>query len=404
MRISSAQLHDASVRAMTSQQASLSKVAEQVAAQRRVLSPADDPVASSREVGLDVSLRASQQMQKNQADLEGQLQQTQNYLDQATDVLSAFKSSIVKAGSGVLSESDRATVVADMKALREQMLALANTQDESGNFVFAGYKQDSQPFTRTAAGVVYGGDSGVRQSQVGPNRFIDANFSGAYLFGSAITGKSGVVATAGESNTGGLLLTASTVFDRTAWGNDKALGPFSVSFGADGAYSVTDADGQPYADGTLAAGAASLDIAGVRLSFSGAPKAGDTLSVSAAGSQSIFDTMDQALAALSMPESSQESARRGNALFALSANIDGGMDRILEAITSLGSRMVEVNAAQDADSARSVALSSELVRVVGADEATQAELASNFIQGKLSVERAQLTYTTIAKLSIFNYL
>ncbi|WP_420226027.1 flagellar hook-associated protein FlgL [Pigmentiphaga litoralis] len=165
MRISSAQLHDASVRAMTSQQASLSKVAEQVAAQRRVLSPADDPVASSREVGLDVSLRASQQMQKNQADLEGQLQQTQNYLDQATDVLSAFKSSIVKAGSGVLSESDRATVVADMKALREQMLALANTQDESGNFVFAGYKQDSQPFTRTAAGVVYGGTAACAKAR-----------------------------------------------------------------------------------------------------------------------------------------------------------------------------------------------------------------------------------------------
>ena len=389
---------------MTTQQASLSKVAEQVAAQRRVLSPADDPVASSREVGLDVSLRASQQMQKNQADLEGQLQQTQNYLDEATGVLSAFKSSIVKAGSGVLSESDRATVVADMTALREQMMSLANTQDESGNFVFAGYKRDSQPFTRTTDGVVYGGDSGVRQSQIGPNRFVDANFSGAYVFGTAVTGKSGVVASAGESNMGGLLLTGSTISDKTTWGNDKALGPFSVSFGTDGAYAVTDGDGQPYSAGTLAAGAASLDVAGVRLSFSGAPKAGDTLSVSMSGSQSIFDTMDQAIKTLSMPESSQESARRGNALFALSANVDGGMDRVLEAITSLGSRMVEVGAAKDADSARSVALSSELVRVVGADEATQAELASEFIQGKLSVERAQLTYTTIAKLSIFNYL
>lgn len=404
MRISSAQLHEASVRAMTTQQASLVKVAQQVAEGRRVLTPADDPIASSREVALDASLRSSEQMQKNQADVKGQLEQAENYLGQGSTLLSAFKSSIVKAGSGVLSPSDRASVVADMTSLRDQMMSLANTQDESGNFVFAGFKRDSQPFSRTSEGVVYGGDSGIRQSQIGPNRFIDANFSGAYVFDTALTGKSGVVATAGDANMGGLLLTGSTINDKTTWGTEKALGPFNVAFGADGAYTVTDGDGEPYAAGTLTKGAATLDVAGVRLSFSGAPKAGDTLSVSSSTSQSIFDTMDQAIAALSMPESSQESARRGNALFALSANIDGGLDRMLEARTSLGSRLNEVEAALSADSARSDALTEEIARVTGADATSQVELATQLAQRKFSVEAAQLTYTKISQLSIFNYL
>jgi flagellar hook-associated protein 3 FlgL len=114
--------------------------------------------------------------------------------------------------------------------------------------------------------------------------------------------------------------------------------------------------------------------------------------------------MDQAIAALSMPESSQESARRGNALFALSANIDGGLDRMLEARTSLGSRLNEVEAALSSDSARSDALTEEMARVTGADAATQVELATELAQRKFSVEAAQLTYTKISQLSIFNYL
>lgn len=406
MRISSAQLHDASVRAMTTQQSALVKVSQQVAEQRRVLTPADDPIAASREVALDASLRSSEQMQKNQADVKGQLEQTENYLSQGTSLLSAFKSSVVKAGSGVLTPSDRASVVADMKSLREQMMSLANTQDESGNFVFAGYARDSQPFTRTADGVEYGGDSGVRQSQIGPNRFIDANFSGAYVFDSAATGKSGVVAGAGASNTGGLLLTGSSVQNKTTWGADKALGPFSVTFGAEGAYTVTNGQGDPYSTGTLAVGTgtATVDVAGVRLSFSGTPANGDTLSVAASGSQSIFDTMDQAIAALSLPESSQESARRGNLLFEVSANIDGGLDRMLEARTALGSRLNEVEAALSADSARSDSLTAEIAQVIGADATSQVELATELAQRTYSVQAAQLTYTKISQLSIFNYL
>ena len=403
MRISSAQMYESSLRALTTQQAALLKANQQVVAQRSLLSPADDPVAASQEVSLTTSLRASEQMLKNQSALTGQLQQGETYLNQGTSLLQAVQSRLVQAGSGVLSEADRKSVLADLTSSRDQLLALANSQDSNGNYVFSGFKADTQPFTRTADGVQYSGDSGVRQVQIAPNRFVDANFSGAYLFSDIPTGKNGVTAGAGANNTGSALLTNSSVVDKQVWTAASAQGPFKVAFGAEGAYTVTDGAGAEYSTGTLG-DAGSVDVAGVRLSFSGAPAEGDTLTVDAPGTQSIFDTLDQAIAALSLPASPQESVLRANALFTLGANVGAAADRISEATSSLGSRQVEVDAATDFDTARKVALSSEITNVTGADIASQTEAISELGKRKTSVEAAQLAYTQISQLSIFKYL
>lgn len=403
MRISSAQMYESSLRALTTQQAALLKANQQVVAQRSLLSPADDPVAASLEVSLTTSLSASAQMLKNQSALSSQLQQGETYLNQGTSLLQSIRSRLVQAGSGVLNQADRKSILADLASSRDQLLSLANSQDANGNYVFAGYKTDTQPFTRTTGGVQYSGDRGVRQVQISPNRFIDANFSGAYLFGDIPTGKNGVTASAGATNAGSALLTNSSVVDRQAWAAASAQGPFNVSFGADGAYAVTDAAGAELSQGTLG-DASSVDVAGVRLSFSGVPADGDTLRVAAPGSQSIFDTLDQAIAALNLPASSQESVLRANALFTLSANIGAAAERLSEATSSIGSRQVEVDAATDFDTARKVSLTSEIATVTGADIASQTEAISEMAKRKTSVEAAQLAYTQISQLSIFNYL
>lgn len=403
MRVSSAQMYDTSMRALTTQQSALLKANQQVVAQRSLLSPADDPVAAAQELALTTSLRASEQMMRNQSALTGQLVSTESYLDQGVKVLQAIQSRLVQAGSGILNEADRKSILADLSSSRDQLLALANTQDESGNYVFAGYKTDTQPFTRTAAGVQYAGDTGVRQVQISPNRFIDANFSGAYLFANVPTGKNGVDASAGTGNTGSALLTNSSIVDKTQWSAASASGPFQVTFGADGAYAVTDAEGAEYATGELG-DASSIDVAGVRLAFSGRPADGDTLSVGAPTTDSIFDTLDSIIASLNLPPSSQESTQRANALFSLGANVAAAADRLGEARSTLGSRQVEVDAATDYDSARKVSLSNEIAMVTGADASSQTEAISELARRKTSVEAAQLTYTQISQLSIFNFL
>ncbi|WP_296557510.1 flagellar hook-associated protein FlgL [Pigmentiphaga sp.] len=403
MRVSTNQFYDSSIRAINSQQSALLQVSQQLSAQRKLLSPSDDPVAAGREVALDATLKANEQMLKNQSDAKGVLEGTENYLVEAGNVLQQALTRIVQAGGGGLNEENRQSILADLKGLRDQLMSVANTQDENGNYIFAGYKRDSQPFVRNASGVVYQGDAGVRQSQIGPNRVIDVSFSGNYLFGDIPTGRNGLEASAGVANTGSATLTSSTVTDRQAWSAAAAYGPYAIEFGAGGAYTVTDKDGAEVGTGTLGEGQA-IEIAGIQIGFSGHPAEGDTLSFGASRSQSVFDTLDQAIAALGQPASETESVSRANALYEANLNVNAALNRLLEARSSIGSRLTEVEAATSAGEVRSDQITGEISRVVGSDLETMTELTGELAKRTYTVQAAQQTYTQIARMSIFNYL
>lgn len=404
MRVSTNQFYDNSIRAINSQQSALLQVSQQLSAQRKLLSPSDDPVAAGREVALDATLKANEQMLKNQADAKGLLEGTENYLVEAGNTLQLALTRIVQAGGGGLNEENRQSILADLKGLRDQLMGVANTQDENGNYVFAGYKRDSQPFVRNASGVVYQGDAGVRQSQIGPNRVIDVSFSGNYLFGDIPTGRNGLDASAASGNTGSATLTSSTVTDRQAWSAAAAYGPYTVEFGADGAYTVSDRDGAEVGTGTLGEDGQTIDIAGVQIGFSGRPAEGDKLSFGPSRSQSVFDTLDQAIAALGQPTSETESVLRANALYEANLNLNSALNRLLEARSSIGSRMTEVEAATTAGETRGEQITGELSRVVGSDLETMTELTGELAKRTYTVQAAQQTYTQIARMSIFNYL
>jgi len=403
MRVSTNQFYDNSIRAINSQQGALLQVSQQLSAQRKLLSPADDPVASSREVALDATLKANEQMLRNQSDAKSTLEATENYLVEAGNTVQAALARVVQAGGGALNEENRQSILADLKSLRDQLMSVANTRDENGNYIFAGYKRDNQPFVRNASGVVYQGDAGVRQSQIGPNRVIDVSFTGNYLFGDIPTGQNGLVVSADGANTGSAALTSGVITDRQAWNAAAAFGPYAIEFGADGAYTVTDRDGAEVGTGTLGDGQV-VEIAGVQVGFSGSPAEGDRLRFGPAESQSVFDTLDQAIAALSLPASETESTARANALYEVNLNLNSALNRLLEARSSVGSRLNEIESATTAGEARSDQVTGEISRVVGSDLETMTELTGELAKRTYTVQAAQQTYTQIARLSIFNFL
>ncbi|WP_299454482.1 flagellar hook-associated protein FlgL [uncultured Pigmentiphaga sp.] len=403
MRVSTNQFYDSSIRAINSQQSALMQVSQQLSAQRKLLTPSDDPVAASREVALEATRQANEQMLRNQADAKGMLEATENYLVEAGNTLQAALARIVQAGGGTLNEQDRQSILADLRALRDQLLSVANTQDENGNYIFAGYKRDNQPFVRTAAGVVYQGDSGVRQSQIGPNRVIDVSFSGHYLFGDIPTGQNGLEVKADGANTGSATLSAGVIKDRQAWNAAAPFGPYTIEFGADGAYTITDRDGAEVGTGLLGDGQV-VEMAGIQVSFNGRPAQGDRITFGPASSQSVFDTLDQAIAALGLPDTGHESTARTNALYEVNLNLNAALNRLLEARSSIGSRLNEIEAATTAGEARGDQVTEEISRVVGSDIETMTELTGELAKRTYTVQAAQQTYTQIARLSIFNYL
>lgn len=128
------------------------------------------------------------------------------------------------------------------------------------------------------------------------------------------------------------------------------------------------------------------------------------MSFGASRSQSVFDTLDQAIAALGQPASETESVSRANALYEANLNVNAALNRLLEARSSIGSRLTEVEAATSAGEVRSDQITGEISRVVGSDLETMTELTGELAKRTYTVQAAQQTYTQIARMSIFNYL
>ncbi|MCU7372961.1 hypothetical protein PEC18_19440 [Paucibacter sp. O1-1] len=73
----------------------------------------------------------------------------------------------MRGANGSLSSNERQMIADEMKQSLEELLSIANSQDESGNYLFAGTKTNNQPFAFDASGeIVYSGDSGIRKSVV----------------------------------------------------------------------------------------------------------------------------------------------------------------------------------------------------------------------------------------------
>jgi len=64
----------------------------------------------------------------------------------------------------------------------DDLLSIANRKDANGEYLFSGYKTQTQPFSKGAANVQYAGDQGVRLVQTSSTQQIADGHSGYDVF------------------------------------------------------------------------------------------------------------------------------------------------------------------------------------------------------------------------------
>jgi flagellin-like hook-associated protein FlgL len=72
----------------------------------------------------------------------------------------------------------------EMESMIESAMAILN-QSLEGNYIFGGYRTDLHAFVRSGDEVVYQGDQGVMNAQIGPNTEMGVNIPGSDLLGSS---------------------------------------------------------------------------------------------------------------------------------------------------------------------------------------------------------------------------
>lgn len=186
MRISTSWAQQLGLNAMLDQQARLSKTQMQLASGKKILTPSDDPVGAARLVDLDHRIKQTEQYQSNLESARQRLWLQESVLQNAVDVLQQVTELGMQGLNGTNTPSDRNSIAIEMEGLRDHLLKLANTQNANGEYIFAGFKSKTPPFTQIAApggGFSYDGDSGQRNIQVGMERTIADGNPGDSVFG-----------------------------------------------------------------------------------------------------------------------------------------------------------------------------------------------------------------------------
>lgn len=181
MRISNSTIYDANVAALNQLQAKLLHTQQQIAAGRRILTPADDPANAARALEISQSDATNTQYAANRVEANHSLSLSEAVLKNVTSLLQVVKTTAIESG-GALSASDKQALASDLKGRMDELVGLANSTDGIGNYLFSGYQGKAQPFVSNVSGVQYEADDGQRLVQVSSTRRMAATDSGADIF------------------------------------------------------------------------------------------------------------------------------------------------------------------------------------------------------------------------------
>jgi flagellar hook-associated protein 3 FlgL len=186
MRIDSLTYFNSSLAGIRDNQASISRLNQQIAADRRLLAPKDDPVATEKVLDLSNRVAVRAQFLANQDKASVALKYETTVLDEMHKTLRSARA-LIAGMSPSFDASLRNVHAQNLSGLNKHLLSLANTQDPSGSYIFGGHDTNDAPFGNpldgTATATNYDGTpitdvanpAGTRSIEVDTGRLVQIN-------------------------------------------------------------------------------------------------------------------------------------------------------------------------------------------------------------------------------------
>jgi len=177
------QVFQGGLNSMLDQQARVYKTQLQLGTGKQFASPADNPTAAAQVLGLNETLSITGQYKANITAAASRLELSDTALGTAVNVLQRARELAVRGLNGSLGADERRMVAQEVRQLGNEMMALANSQDGNGDYMYAGSRVQGAPFSDNGSGTFsYAGDQVQRQIQIGAGRQIADGDSGLDVF------------------------------------------------------------------------------------------------------------------------------------------------------------------------------------------------------------------------------
>jgi flagellar hook-associated protein 3 FlgL len=357
-----------------------------------------NPVAAGLVSGYNQVLTQSQQYTANGNSAQSSLNTEDSALTQVQNALQSLRDLALEANNATETAQDRSAIATQAQQIQGTLLALANTQDGSGNYIFGGFATQAQPFALSATGATYSGDQGQRQVQIGAGQTVVVGDNGDLVFNQIKTGNGTFNVTAAAGNTGTGIIGAATVTDPAAYGG----GSFSIEFTAPDTYQVVNtATHAVVAGGAYTAGQA-IAFAGVQVTLSGQPAAGDSFSVAPSTNQGIFTTVQNLVTALQQSTATPAGqAQLNNSISGAINNIDQALDQTQTVQSSVGARLNTITTQQSVATSQQTQLQQSISTLQSLDYASA---VTSLDSQNTTLSAAMQAFTLTQGLSLFKYL
>jgi flagellar hook-associated protein 3 FlgL len=357
----------------------------------------ENPVGAGLVSGYNQVLAQSQQYTSNGNSAQSSLNIEDNAITQLQNQLQSVRSLALEANNGTESQQDLSAIATQVSQIQQSLLSLANTQDGAGNYIFGGFATATQPFSLSPSGATYSGDQGQRQVQIGAAQTVVVGDNGDLLFNQIKNGNGTVNVTAAAGNTGTGILGATTVSNPTAYTG----GSYTIEFTAPNAYKVVSSAGATVTSGTYASGQA-ISFAGLEVTLSGQPAAGDNFDVAPSSNQSLFATVQNLATALGQGNATPAAqAQLNNSIAGAVNGIDQALQHLQTVQSSVGARLNSITAQQSVATTQQTQLEQSITSIQGLD---YAGAITTLDSQNTTLSAAMQAFTQTQGLSLFKYL
>jgi len=396
MRISTASSFDTGIDTLVKRQGELADAQERLASGKRVARASDDPAAAARaEHALAQVLRSDTSQRAVDASRTA-IEQTEGALGDAGELLQQAREALVAGGNAAYDDHQRAALAAQVKAIRDQLFAVANRSDGAGSYLFGGQGASQKPFVDAPGGVRFVASAGQLSTE--QTTALPLTTDGSAVWLAAPTGN-GVFETRAAPGVSGAQIDGGQVSDPTLLtGADYTL-QFSVAGGAT-TYAILK-NGAPTAVTAAAyVSGQAIGFDGITVGVSGTPADGDRFDiVPSTPTLSVFDALDKAVADLAAGGLS--GAQRAQSTADNLRNVDSVMGRMQSARSLAGAVLNRIDSETDRLAAQKLAAQTEQS---AAEDLDMVQSISDFQTRQTGYDAALKSYSMVQRLSLFQYL
>lgn len=396
MRISTSQMFNQSINSVLDKQTATSKILDQLSSGKKVNTAGDDPVASVGIDNLNQQNALVDQFMKNIDYAKNRLGLSESKLGTAETLVASTREQVIRAINGGLSESERQMIADELKGTLEELVAVANTKDESGNYIFAGFETGKQPFAFDSAGnMIYSGDNGAREAVIASGVTIATNIPGDNAFMNGPSGLGDYSANYLASQVGEFSVDSAKITNPGTYVED------TYTFTMVGAnLEVRDSSTTLVTTEVGFDPTNPISFNGMEVKLDGMPAAGDSFSITPQSEVSIFDTINQAISLLEDPNK-VNTPQGVSELAQILNNIDSGVNQISIARSATGNSLKSIESYSTHHVDEKLVNSSTLSMLEDLDYASA---ITEFEKQQLALNAVSSVFSKVGSVSLFDYI